>query len=85
MFDAAVQADLVWLAIIGVLNSVISAYYYLRVVLVMYTQDPETDATFYPSPAIGFALAVAVIGTIAIGVYPAALLDASESAARVLA
>jgi NADH-quinone oxidoreductase subunit N len=85
VFDAAVQADLVWLALIGVINSVISAYYYLRVVLVMYTQEPEADGTFYPNPALGLALAVAVIGTIAVGIYPAALLDASESAARVLA
>lgn len=85
VFDAAVQADIVWLALIGVLNSVVSAYYYLRVVMVMYTQEPETEGSFQPSPALGLALAVAVVGLFAVGVYPAALLDASESAARVLA
>jgi NADH-quinone oxidoreductase subunit N len=85
VFKAAVEADLVWLALIGVLNSVISAYYYLRVVLNMYTQDPASEEAFQPSPYLGAALAAAVIGLIAVGVYPDALLDASESAVRVLA
>ena len=53
VFNAAVQADLVWLAIVGVLNSVISAYYYLRVVLNMFTGEPETATTFQPSPYLG--------------------------------
>jgi NADH-quinone oxidoreductase subunit N len=83
VFNAAVQADLVWLALIGVLNSVISAYYYLRVVLVMYTQEPRTEETFQPSAYLGVVMAAAVIGLFAIGVYPEPLLDASESAAAV--
>ncbi|MCH7954033.1 MAG: NADH-quinone oxidoreductase subunit N, partial [Chloroflexi bacterium] len=83
VFNAAVQADLVWLAIIGVLNSVISAYYYLRVVLNMFARDPETDEAFTPSPYLGAALAAAVVGLFAIGIYPTPLIEASESAARV--
>jgi NADH-quinone oxidoreductase subunit N len=85
VFRAAVDADLVWLALVGVLNSVISAYYYLRVVLNMFTQDSENEEQFQPSPYLGTALAAAVIGLIAVGLYPDALLDASESAVRVLA
>ncbi len=85
VFNAAVRADLVWLAIIGVLNSVISAYYYVGVVLRMYTQEPASEEAFQPSPYLGFALAAAVIGLFAVGVYPDPLLDASESAAAVLA
>ncbi len=84
IFNAAVRADLVWLAILGVLNSVISAYYYLRVVLNMYTQEPASEERFQPSPSLGLALAVAVAGLFFIGVYPSLLMDASESAARVL-
>lgn len=84
LFNAAVRADLVWLAILGVLNSVISAYYYLRVVLNMYTQEPANEERFQPSPSLGLALAVAVAGLFFIGVYPSLLMDASESAARVL-
>jgi len=83
VFNAAVQADLVWLAIIGVLNSVIAAYYYLRVVLNMFTRDPETDEAFLPSPYLNAALAAAVIGVFAIGIYPTPLIEASEAAARV--
>ncbi len=83
VFNAAVQADLVWLAIIGVLNSVIAAYYYLRVVLYMFSRDPETDEPFLPSPYLNAALVAAVIGVLAIGIYPTPLIEASESAARV--
>jgi NADH-quinone oxidoreductase subunit N len=83
VFNAAVQADIVWLALIGVLNSVISAYYYLRVVLYMYTQEPASEEPFMPSPYLGVAMAAAVVGLVAIGLYPEPLLDASESAAEV--
>jgi NADH-quinone oxidoreductase subunit N len=83
VFNAAVEADLVWLALAGVLNGVVSAYYYLRVVLNMYTLEPASEETFQPSPYLGLAMAAAVIGLFAIGVYPGLLLDASESAASV--
>ena len=83
VFNAAVRADLVWLALIGVLNSVISAYYYVGVVLKMYTLEPASEETFQPSPYLGVALAASVIGLFAIGLYPEPLLDASESAAEV--
>jgi len=84
VFNAAVRADLVWLALIGVLNSVISAYYYVGVVLRMYTQEPASEEVFQPSPYLGLAMTAAVVGLVAIGLYPAPLLDASESAAAVL-
>ena len=83
VFNAAIQADLIWLVIIGVLNSVVSAYYYLRVVLNMYTAEPASEETFQPSPYLGLAMAVAVIGLFVIGVYPDPLIQASESAAQV--
>jgi len=41
---AAVQADLLWLAIVGVVCAVIGAYYYLRVIKVMFFDEPEGDA-----------------------------------------
>jgi NADH-quinone oxidoreductase subunit N len=83
VFNAAVQADLVWLAIVGVVNSVISAYYYLRVVLVMFAREPETDFGFQPGAVLGLVMAAAVIGLFVIGVYPNPLIQASESAAQV--
>jgi len=84
VFNAAVRADLVWLALIGVLNSVVSAYYYVGVVLKMYTQEPASEEVFQPSPYLGLAMTAAVVGLIVVGLYPAPLLDASESAASVL-
>ncbi len=83
VFNSAVQADLIWLAIIGVLNSVISAYYYLRVVLNMYTGEPASEERFQPSLYLGFAMAVAVAGLFVVGVYPNPLIQASESAVSV--
>ena len=44
LFGAAVRAGYVWLAVIGVLNSAIAAYYYLRVIVYMYMREPEGDA-----------------------------------------
>jgi len=85
VFDAAVSADLVWLAVIGVLNGVISAYYYLRVVMKMYAEEPASSESFQTSPFLGIAIAAAVIGLLAIGFYPDPLLQASESAAAVFA
>ncbi len=83
VFNAAVQANLVWLAIIGVLNSVISAYYYLRVVMNMFTGEPESTVTFQPSPYLGLAMLIAVVGLLAIGVYPNPLVQAADHAARI--
>jgi NADH-quinone oxidoreductase subunit N len=83
IFDAAVQSDLVWLVIVGVLNSVVSAYYYLRVVLQMYAEEPASEEPVPAGPALGLALAIAVVGVLFIGILPAFLLEASESAAKV--
>ena len=56
IFDAAVQSDLVWLVIVGVLNSVVSAYYYLRVVLQMYAEEPASEERVAAGPAAGRGL-----------------------------
>ncbi|MCH7577618.1 MAG: NADH-quinone oxidoreductase subunit N [Chloroflexi bacterium] len=83
VFNAAVQADLVWLAIVGVLNSVIAAYYYLRVVLNMYTAEPASEESIQPGYYLGLAMVVAVVGLLVVGIFPSPLLEASEAAAEV--
>jgi len=83
VFNAAVQANLVWLAIVGVLNSVVAAYYYLRVVMTMYTAEPASEERIQPGYYLGLAMIVAVVGLLAVGIFPSPLLQASESAARV--
>ena len=83
IFNAAVQSNLVWLVIVGVLNSVVSVYYYLRVVLQMYMEAPVSEERVTAGPAIGLAMAIASVGVLFIGILPFPLLEAAESAARV--
>ena len=84
VFSAALQANLVWLTIIGVLNSAIGAYYYLRLVVLMYMREPREEAPVRPVPAaLGIALAVSSIATLYLGLLPGRVLDyASRSVAE---
>jgi len=85
LFNAAVSSGWVWLALVGVLMSVVSAYYYLRVVVAMYMRDPVGEDTWAPvSPASGLALGISVALTLVLGIYPAPLLDLARAAARSL-
>ena len=83
VFTAALQANLVGLVIIGVINSAIAAYYYLRVIVVMYMCEPREQVPVSPIPAgLGVALAVSVAATIYLGVLPGRVLDyAAQTAA----
>jgi NADH-quinone oxidoreductase subunit N len=77
VFSAAVQADLIWLAVFGVLNSVVSAYYYLRVVVAMYMQE-STLAETAASPvclALQVGVGLASVAIVVLGVWPAPILD----------
>jgi NADH-quinone oxidoreductase subunit N len=81
LFGAAVRAGYVWLAVIGVLNSAVAAYYYLRLIVYMYMREPDgPPAVLVPSFSGGLALAVALWGVVQLGVYPAPLLDLAQAA-----
>lgn len=84
IFSAAIEARYVWLAVIGVLNSAISLYYYLRVVVFMFMKGEATGSEPVMHPALGAALAVALVGTIVIGIYPRPLFEIAEISARTL-
>ena len=84
LFSAAIDSGYVWLAVIGVLNSAISLYYYIRVVVFMYLRKDATAAAPVFSPSLAAAVAVAVVATILLGVYPRLLFDAAEASARTL-
>ncbi len=84
LFGAAVNADLEWLAIAGMVNSVISAYYYLRVVKVMYLQEPSDESTVRADTATGVVLAATAAATLVFGVYPTPLIDFARTAVGVL-
>jgi NADH-quinone oxidoreductase subunit N len=84
LFSAAIEAGYVWLAVIGVLNSAISLYYYVRIVVFMYVKKETIGSEPVASPALAIALAVAVAATIVLGVYPRLLFEFAEASARTL-
>jgi NADH-quinone oxidoreductase subunit N len=83
VFSAALQQNLVGLVIIGVINSAIAAYYYLRIIVVMYMREPREEVPVAPIPfALGTALALSLAATIYLGVLPNRVLEyASRSVA----
>ncbi|MGH9528328.1 MAG: NADH-quinone oxidoreductase subunit N [Terriglobales bacterium] len=86
VFSAALQANLVGLTIIGVLNSAVAAYYYLRIIVVMYMREPREDAPLTRIPlGLGTALALSLAATIYLGVLPGRVLEyASRSVSDLL-
>src|SRR5579863_3470261 len=71
VFSAALQSNLVGLTIIGVMNSAIAAYYYLRVIVYMYMRDERVEVPVARIPAsLGIGLAISLIATIYLGVLP---------------
>jgi NADH-quinone oxidoreductase subunit N len=82
VFTAAFQSHLTGLVLVGVINSAIAAYYYLRVLVVMYMREPREDAPLPPVPtAMTAALAVCALATLWMGVLPGPVLDYAARAA----
>ena len=79
---AAVNADLVWLAIVGLIFAAISAFYYLRIVVVMYMHDPspeqEANTRLVLSPQVSVVLACAVAGVVLLGIFPGPLVSLAD-------
>ena len=85
LFTAAVSGGQVWLAIVGVLTSVVSAYYYLGLVVSMYMREPAGEDAWAPvGAAAGLALGVSVLVVLGLGVYPGPVLAWARLAARSL-
>jgi NADH-quinone oxidoreductase subunit N len=86
VFLAGIEAGLTWLVVVAVISSVISAFFYLRVLVVAYLQEPVGEAEAAPgrAPALGVALGLAGLLTVAIGLAPEALIAAARSAERIL-
>ena len=83
VFSAALQSNLVGLTIIGVINSAIATYYYLRVIVYMYMRDERIEAPVMPLPAgLTAAIAISLIATIYLGVLPNRVLDDAVRAAQ---
>jgi NADH-quinone oxidoreductase subunit N len=84
LFGAAIDAGYVWLAVIGVLNSAVSLYYYFRVVVFMWIKTDTVGSRVSLSPGLAMALTLALAGTLFFGVYPRALFDFADASARTL-
>jgi NADH-quinone oxidoreductase subunit N len=86
VFSAAVEANLIWLAVIGVLNSVISAYYYLRVIVVMYmVESSEVEAgSSLVSPALQIGVGLASLAVVVVGLWPTPILNLAQLSAMAL-
>ncbi len=78
VFGAAVDSGLIWLVVIGVLTSVVSGFYYLRVVYLMFMMDGEPE--FETKPAVNLAVIITVIGTLLLGLWPALTIEAARDA-----
>lgn len=80
VFAAAIQAHMLWLALLGVANSVVSVYYYFSVVRVMFLHPPEREEAIRLTGALRVAVGVTLAATLIIGVAPDVLVTAVAQA-----
>lgn len=79
LFSAAIEADLLWLALVGVVTSVISGYFYLRLVYLSFMFDGEGEVA--APPALNLVLGLTVLATLVLGLIPGPWLQAAQQAA----
>ncbi len=85
LFSGAIQKGYIWLAIIGVLNSAASVYYYLRVMVYMYMKEPTEEFDWVQvTPSIALALAIAVAGSLIPGIVPSYILQFAQAAVKLM-
>ena len=71
-----------WLTVLGLLNSAVAAYYYLRVLVVMYMKEPDTTETLPPAgPALQIAVYGSALATLLLGIFPSFVLNFASKAA----
>jgi NADH-quinone oxidoreductase subunit N len=75
LFRAAVGANLYWLAVLGILTSVVSAVYYLRIIITMFMREPGTNAIEETNLPRNFAMGIAAIATLLLGILPTPILN----------
>jgi len=83
IFKAALDANLIWLTVLGLLNSAVAAYYYLRILVVMYMREPGESVEKLPPAGALLQIAVygSAVGTVLLGVFPSLVLDFANRAA----
>ena len=80
IFSSAVNHGLLWLVVIAVINSVISAYYYMRVVKIMWVGEPASLEKVPSSAALRIALALSCAGVLLLGIVPGPLMKLAQLA-----
>jgi NADH-quinone oxidoreductase subunit N len=78
VFLSVVKANMTWLAVIGVLTSLVSAYYYLRVVVLMYFREKKTEPESGPSAVVMTAIVICAVAVIFIGLFPSLIVNAVQ-------
>lgn len=82
IFRAALESHFIWLTIIGVINSAISVYYYLRIIVVMYMKEPPHDwSPVLISPSAASVIALSVLGILQFGIFPDLLINLARNSA----
>jgi NADH-quinone oxidoreductase subunit N len=85
VFSAALKANLIWLTIIGVVNSAIGSYYYLRIIVMMYMREARKEVPTTPIPfGLGVALGASILATLYLGILPNRVLQNAQESARTL-
>jgi NADH-quinone oxidoreductase subunit N len=83
LFSSTIQSGMVWLAVIAILNSALSLYYYARLVRYMYAMPHEGEKVSEPVPYVA-ALLISLVGVMAIGLWPEPFVEIAMQAASVL-
>ena len=81
LFNAAINAGLVWLAVVAVLNSVVSAYYYVALIRTMYLREPSDPSRIAVALPNRAALGITALGIAVLGLWPGGLLEIARAAA----
>jgi NADH-quinone oxidoreductase subunit N len=85
LFSGAIQKGYIWLAVVGVLNSAASVYYYLRVMVYMYMKEPTEEFDWMNVTApIALSLVISVVGTLVLGIVPSYILQFAQQAVRLI-
>jgi NADH-quinone oxidoreductase subunit N len=86
VFQAALNSHLVWLTVLGLINSAIAAYYYLKIIVAIYMREPDVPAMQLEKPPVSLRMAMwlSAIGVLALGLFPSPLLQFAASSAESL-
>ncbi|MBI3998056.1 MAG: NADH-quinone oxidoreductase subunit N [Armatimonadetes bacterium] len=84
IFAGAINNDLLWLAVVGIINSVVSLYYYVNVIRVMYLVPPASPEPVAEPAALRVALGIAALGTLLIGLFPQPFINLVSAAGLLL-